>query len=474
MVCVAPQGRDRKLLGCFSVSVEDAGEQAYPTLAERIADTCAEQGLKFGQAVVALDCAMFMQHAVHSEFTDYKRIAATVRFDTEEALATDVADVAVAFRVVSSDEGGSSLDVFTAQRGVLTEILLALQAAGIDPVIVAPDSYCLSRFLDTYEASGEPSEHSPLYALLSDSRGYLLTAPRAGQAPTMRAFPIAQAQNRGQLLAREALTTAALAETLGPVDHLCLYDAQNEIEPEQLAERTARQVRACDPAEMVGAGTEEVAGCAGAVDLALAYGAALTLAEKDKGVNFRNDHMPYLGAKVRMDRALKFLSIAMTILMLSIGVLFQAQWMQVKKARADIRAKFEPDYVAVMVGKKFPTAITKAVNDVRKERANLMADKGIKGASQESISAKLTLVLRALNSCAAQTGLAVDTMSITTNAIRINGNTSSRRGTISVFDALKKFGLNVDDNRVAPESKGDRDSFDVTVKVEAQRTPEKG
>lgn len=471
VVCVASQGRERKLLGCFSACVEDPQENGLQVLAEGIAKTCAERGLKFGQAAVALDCAMFMQHAVHSEFSDYKRIAATVRFDTEEALATDVADVAVAFRVVSSGDSGSNLDVFTAQRSVLTEILLALQGAGIDPVTVDPDSYCLSRYLGMYGASAEASEHKPLYALLSDSRGYLLTIPRAGEPSTVRAFPLAETRNREQLLAREVLITAALAETAGPVDQLCLFDVKDEVSAEQLAKRVGRPVKVRDPAGLAGAGPEDIAGCSSAVDFALAYGAALALPEKEKGVNFRNDHMPYEGTKLRTNRALKFLSISVTVLLLAVGVYFQAQWMYVSKMHADISDKFQPDYVAVMVGKKFPATIREAVRNVEKELNRLMAEKGIKGAPQESISAKLTLVLQAMNSCAAQTGLVIDTITITTKTIYINGSTSNRRSTDSVLDAMKKTGLEVQDHQVGAD--GERDNFDMTVMVRSQKPSEK-
>jgi hypothetical protein len=146
--------------------------------------------------------------------------------------------------------------------------------------------------------------------------------------------------------------------------------------------------------------------------------------------------------------------------------------MRVNKTKADIRDKFEPDYVAVMVGKKFPVTIKGAVKDVEKELNRLMAEKGIKGAPQESISAKLTLVLQALNSCAAQTGLVIDTITITTKTIHINGSTTSRRSTVNgVFEAMKKFGLNVQDNRVTTE--GDRDNFDMTVMVGPQKPSEK-
>jgi len=177
VVALAAQGRDWKLLDAFSVSVANEPEQGPSALADRIGRACSERNVKFGAAGVALDCEMFMQHTVRSEFQDEKKIAATVRFDTEdteEALATDISEVAVAFRITSSDEEGSTLDVYTAQRSDLSDLLFSLQGHGIDPVTVDPDVYCLSQYLRTY-GGGESSESRPLYALLSDSRGYLVS-----------------------------------------------------------------------------------------------------------------------------------------------------------------------------------------------------------------------------------------------------------------------------------------------------------
>ena len=473
VVCVAVQGRDKKLIGCFSVSAEGQQENAQQALAERIVQGCSERDMKFGQAAVALDCTLFMQHAVHSEFGDYKKIAATIRFDTEEALAMDVSDVAVAFRITSSDDNGSNLDVFTAQRGVLTEILLALQSVGIDPVLVDPDSYCLSRYLDAYGRSDGSSEHRQLHALLSDSRGYLLAASTSGPL-TMRAFPISAAQNRTQLLAREVLTTTALAETAGPVHQLCFFDAKGEVSSERLTERVGRPVKVRNPVEMAGLEPSQVVDGSNPVDFALAYGAALTLGEKERGINFRDDHMPYQGEKLRMDWALKFLSFMVTLLILSAGVYFQTQWMQAKADLDGVRRKFEPDYIAVMQAKKFPATVKEAVTKLEKELNRLKSDKGIGGAPQETTSAKLTLVLQALNSCAAQTGLVIDTISITPKTIAINGSTNSRVSTVNgVYDAMKKFGLEVKDNSATTETQNNRDNFDVTVTVAAQRPAEK-
>ena len=84
-VCVDSQGVDGGVLGCFSVSVEEQAEAAPKVLASLISQGLTEREWGVSEVAVALDCAMFMQHNVHSEFSDAKQIAATVRFDTEEA-----------------------------------------------------------------------------------------------------------------------------------------------------------------------------------------------------------------------------------------------------------------------------------------------------------------------------------------------------------------------------------------------------
>lgn len=469
LVCLAGQGRDKKGLRCFSVSIEDQQEQTPQRLAERIAEACSSHGAKFGDAAVALDCAMFMQHSVHSEFSDARKIAATVRFDTEEALATDIADVAVAFRIISSDDSGSNLDVFTMPREVLSEILLALQGVGIDPVTVEPDISCLSRYLGACETRGESSEHSPLYGVLSDSRGYLLGFSKPPEVSTMRAFPIAAARNREQLLAREVLITKALAESMGPIDHLRVFDAQGQVRAEQLAQDVGLPVTACSLTELGKVQPDDTAECANAVDFALACGAAMALSANDRNFNFRTDHMPYEGRKLRMNFALKFLSIAATILLLAVGVYFQTHLLKVNQTRAALHSKLEPDYLAVMLGKtEMPDTVKKAVDDLKKDLKNLKIEKGIiEGAAQESLSGKLKLVLEALSNCAAKTDLRIDTITISTKNIHVNGSTSSRSNTINgVFDAMKKAGLKLQDNRITTEA--DRDNFDMTLEPEKQ------
>jgi hypothetical protein len=463
-VCLAA-GKEHKLLDCFSVSLEDQPEPNQQLLADRIAQVCRERKVHFAEAAVALDCGTFMQHAVHSEFRDARKIAATVRFDTEEALATDVSDVAVAFRVVSSNEEGTNLDVFTAPRGALSDIILSLQSNGIDPVSIDPDVVCLSRYLLDHVKAEEAAERGTLYALLSDHRGYLVAVSGARQVSTLRTFMIGPAQERTGLLAREALVTLGLAE--GTMGRLRVLDGSGGLSTSTLAEKTGLEVSACDLAALAGLKPEEVPGGANMVDFALAYGAALGSPETTNSSNFRNDHMPYLGKKRRVQKAVRFLSICLTILLLAVGIFFHAQLLVVTRDRAALRAKLEPDYLAVMapVGqKKFSSNMKEAVSTLARELRRVRAEKQGIGADQESISGKLTAALRGLHACTDQVDLNIDKITVTPKQITINGDTASRHSTVNtVQEAMRKAGLKLESERVTPVKLGGRDSFTYTL-----------
>ena len=464
VVCLAAQGRENKLLGCFSVHLDDEEkQQGQQALADHIARICAERGLKAATAVVALDCALFMKHAVHSEFDDFKKISATVRFDTEEALATDVSDMAVAFRIVSTGDEGADLDVFTAQRSVLSDILLSLQSNGIDPVAVLPDVYCLSRYMS--EGHGSAEANGAIYAILSDARGYFLSHLTGEGVPTMRAFPVGPSQDRKALLAREALVTAALAESNGPSEQLRVFDATGSLTPQDFGETTPFQIDPCDLPGLQGLGADALTDALDPVDAAVAYGAALPELEDDKGVNFRNDHMPYLGTKVRLEKAVRFLSISLTVLLLALGVYAHMQWMSVKRDQAALRGKLEPDYLAVMPGERqLRPRMTQVIQKLEGALRRVETEKGGR-IDPKSLSAKLTLVLKAINACAAETDLQIDVITLSPQNVTINGDTSSRSNTEKVFDAMEKTGLML--SKTAFNEKGGRDTFSISVEPKA-------
>lgn len=460
VVCVGSEGATRSVLGCFSVTIQEPEQRGPQELARLVAEGCAERGWKFSEAAVALDCSMFMQHKLHSEFSDSKQIAATVRFDAEEALAMDITNLGIAFRVTSSDQTGSSLTVFTAQKKQLSDILIALQSNNIDPITMEPDVSCLSRFL-SQNVSLQPDLRS-LFCVLSDSNGYFIAFEGQQRTLFMRTFLVSPGQKRNELLAREIPVTAALVGTDKPVGSVRVFDSAGSVDYQRINEKLGTEAGVVDLVEAAAADPETLADCTDTVGFVIAYGAALSRLEKAQGVDFRSDFMPYQGKKLRLQNMIKFSSVSLTVLILAAGVYFHMQLLQENKYRARLRRKIEKQYSAVMFGKKLPPKsdpVSKLAGELRRVEN---VKKGLLSVTgEEAISAKLTLVLEAFNKCAKQTDLNIDSITITTKTISIAGDTSSKKNTLKLFDAVKDSGLEIQQQYLAAQ--GGRDNFRITV-----------
>jgi len=466
-VCLGPQGKGGNILGCFSVSIEDQEQANIQTLASLLAQGCAERKLKFSEVAVALDCAMFMQHNVHSEFNDPKRIAATVKFDTEEALATDIAEVALAFEIASGDEIGSKLNVFTAQRSVLTEVLEALQQYNLDPVTIEPDVGCLSRFINRMVETAEPREGETLFGILSQCRGYLVVPPTTTDeggriAPAVRTFLVGSSQDRGRLLTREVLVTTALVEGAKPVDSLKIFDAAGEVNSREVGQKLGIEAETIDLCQAAGAEPPDVENCTSPADFAIAHGAALSHWQKGRRVNFRDDFNPFEGKKLRTQRALRLAAACVTILLIVLGVYFHTPLVKADADRSDLRRKFAKNYSDVTLRKlRDDVNIKKAIRELTNLKRKI--ERGGKGLDpgDKSVSSKLTLVLAAFNKCAKQTDLNVKSINISGDNITITGDTSSKSGQV-LYKAIKDGGLQI--LKEGGEIKAGRLTFNYTLR----------
>ena len=462
VVCLGPQGKDHNVLGCFSVSVQEQTEQNQQELATLIARGCAERELQFSEVAVALDCAMFMQHNVHSDFKDTKQISQTVRFDTEDALASDVSEIAIAFKITSSNEAGSKLSVFTAQRKILSDVLLSLQSNNIDPVTVEPDVGCLSRFISRNVSL--PEDSHLLFGVLSRRSGYFVVPDSSGSKETsfMRTFLVGPTRARAELLAREVSITTALLDNEEPINCLKAFDSAGSVDYQQLSERLGFKASGIDFAEAVSAGPQNLADCADPVDFVIAYGAALAHLERPQSINFRSDFMPYQGKKKRMEKALKFASVSVTVLLLALGMYFQMPLLKENEYRSDLRKKFAKDYLDVLPGEEeLPTKFRDAVRRLSSEDRRIQNQQsGRSDTGEESMMSKLALVLEAFNKCAKPTNLKINKVSVTTKNIRIQGDTSSRSNTNKLFATVKEKLEIVQFNY---DLKSGRDVFSMTV-----------
>jgi hypothetical protein len=462
VVCLSPAGRDKKLHGCFTISIQDKEQQNPHTLAGLIARGCADRALQFSEAAIALDCALFMQHNVHSELNDPKQIAATVRFDTEEALAMDITDLAIAFQITSGAQKGSELTVFTAQRKILSELLTCLQSNNIDPVTIEPDVSCLSRFVRQNVSSPDSQEGGALLGILSGRRGYFIAPSKSQKAAAVRTFLLGPTQDREALLARQTLTTGALALDGQPIRCLKVFDSTSSVDHQQLGKKLGIQASSVDLLGSAAVAPQALADCPDQVDFAIAYGAALAHLERAETVDFRQDFMPYQGKKLRLQKTLKYLSVSFTLLLFAVGLYSQAELFKQNKYRSQLRKNLEREYAAVMLGKKPPAGINvteKLASEVKRIRDVKSGQLSITG--EESIVSKLALVLEAFNKCAAETNLNIDVLTIRLRNAEISGDTSSRANTLEFFKAIRNTGLEILPNRYG--LKGGRDAFSVTV-----------
>lgn len=463
------RAKDGKKVDCFSVSVQ--GDEAQEKtnmqlLAERIAEGCSERKWRFTESSVALDCTMFMQHSVHSEFRDPKQIGATVKFDTEETLATDIGNVALAFEVASSDETGSNVTVFTSERTVLSDVLSSLQQHHIDPVTIEPDIHCLTRFIQRELPSD--MQQQALFALPSRHCGYLIVPTTSSKddsrkAPIFRTFLIGDKQDRADLLAREVLVTKALADDSQPLEVLRVFDSKGVVEAYRLREKLGMDAELIDLSCTDGSRLGEMDIDGNPIDIAIAIGAALTHSEKGHKVDFRNDFSPFLGKRLKFQKALKFAAVSVAVLLIAVGVYFQIQLMNVNQERNRIRNKFARDYRDVMLkGLSNDVSIKKASNDLKGLLRRIKSEKIGIVPGQKSISSNLTLVLKAFNMSASKTDLNISAVTITDENIIVTADVNSRQSRQMLFDVVENGGLEI--VQQGYESTGGRESFHITLR----------
>jgi cell division protein FtsL len=262
--------------------------------------------------------------------------------------------------------------------------------------------------------------------------------------------------------------TAALLQTGAGINCIEVFDTAGSINAAEAAKKLTVQTEFVDVLQSAKVTPQQVADCPDPVEFAIAYGAALSFIDPPRSANWRSDFMPYQGRKMRLEKTFKFFAVTASILMFALGLYGLMSALQVSKYRTELRAKFAKEYAAVMFGQKTPDASKEAVRRLGTalRRVKEAQKGGVSLTGEEAVAGKLTLVLQAFNKCAAATGLAVDSVSITDKAITISGDTSSPDNTLKVFEAFRQTGLNVLQQRISSE--GSRSNFNVTVE------PQKG
>lgn len=464
VVFAARAGGKIEVIEQFCIAAAQQQQQqsfSFAQTAKDIAAACQEKQLVFADIAVAVDCRLYRQQILHSEFTEPRQIAQTIKFDAEEALAVNAAETAVAFEIAAKGLSGSEVTVFAISAGVMSEIILALQNSKLDPVTVEPDSICLRRMIQ--QMPGWNEDPKPMWMAISKNKCFIISPPgQKGNAP-VRAFLTGIGQSRGALLAREMMLTTAAVGTWRQGRKIMIYDSVSQVDTEALAQQSGLAVETFDPSETIAAKTEQLPQC-DSLDVIIAAGAAAGVLVKGEKVDFRPFFLPYQGKRAILEKTIKMLSVSMAVLFIAVGIFLHLWYYGTNNDRNRLKEKFRAEYAIAMTGAKF----TKGSEAVRKLKSEINRIKDVKSgllstAGEDSVEARLTFLFEALNGVPKDVDIEIEKIAITTKTMNITGSTSSR-GYLPLFGAVDKH-PKLTRGQSSYQSKDNRDHFRLTIEL---------
>lgn len=450
-VWTAPDGTVRNTLAV----TPDADEPVATAL--QAARAAARQGFAFEEVFIAADCSSYTQYDLHSEFEDYRQIESTIKFDAEEAAATDAMNLAVTFEVTGSDEHGSKTTVYTADRQLMTDLLLDVQEGGLDPTTIEPDVVCLARALG---ATCQMDERGgAIFVVLSRGNCYMLAA-NPGFAPLVRTFLVGN-KDITPILTREVLLMSASTRGESVPASIVLVGETDRIDTDVLAARTGLEVSVETPAQKLGqAITPDGPMTCG--QLLIAYGAALASRPRVRQADFRRDFMPYQGKRKVMEGSLRLIGISLTVLLVAVAAFYQFKTFRMKSYARQLQQKSLDQYKALYGtvprgGGSILTYLKRNYAQVKREKEG-----GSVAGDSKSAPAKLTVFLEVVNKLPKNIDVQIESITVTEKSMKIKGNTNSRSSTNAMFDGIKKHpAITLSSQTIRKD--GNRDGFDITI-----------
>ncbi|MBE0534908.1 MAG: hypothetical protein IH624_04500 [Phycisphaerae bacterium] len=454
------------VLGSFSIAKEtpESADGAPPhdiSLASQLAAQLAASGFRYGDVCVSLDCTLYTQHNLRSDFTEHKQIANTIMFDAEEALARDATEMALTFNISGSDDRGSHVTVFTADRTFLSTTLSELQGENLDPTAIEPDILCLARFLE--HNFPLPKAAHPLFVILTGEACHMIHPQAHHQSPLVRSFIMGRSQNATSVLQREIPLTLAAMNLAEPIDAVFVAGLADAPDTGKLSETTGLQVHAMDLAALVGDGQTPAADDISPTEFAMAYGAALSEVKHIRASDFRQSFAPYQGKRLILQKTLRAISVMVTISMVVLGIYMQLKVFRKHNYISQLEKNLTEDYRTIMYGVDPPrnmpvlTKLGSVYSQVLKIRGGEIGD-------ESSIPAKLTYMLQSINETPESIDVNIASIDVTGNRMSLGGDTNRRASTLALFNSftahpkLQKVSERLD-------QKGNRDVFTIDLEL---------
>lgn len=442
---------------CYFVASAEA-EQGMAVMTA-ISRQAVNQAGPVEQSAVAVRSNLISQYNHHSEFADVKQVDSTIRFDAEDVTASDVSALAIAYEVTNSGANGSDITLYTAGRQILTDLLLDVQAGGMDPSQMEPDVVCLSRALEKMPGYDEKDR---IYLLIFEKTCYLIFPSHSGFAPKVRTFLLPDEPDKAAALARQIILTSAAMTDVVPVKKIILVGRFKDIDLSELKRRTGMAVEELDAQKELHLEIPYEVSAERYNGFLFACGAAMGLVGRCRKADFRRDFMPYQGRRRILEKSLRVVSISLTVLFVVLGLYFQVKAFRVKGYASEWNKKLRTDYSASMYGKEPPGSMSMGYK-LRSElkRVQQLQQYGI---DENAITARLTYILQAVNQSPASVDVNLKTITISERSITLVGDTDSRTSTRNLFDAIKAHKrLEVVEERF--NAGNQRDEFNITLKT---------
>ncbi|NLH15796.1 MAG: hypothetical protein GX455_04390 [Phycisphaerae bacterium] len=461
-VSLASRGAHPAVTQAFTLRIE--ADQPPAAMAQTLMEEIRRKGIATRDCFVAVDASFYTQHNLHTAFTDYKQIVNTIKFDTEEAIATDATNLAIAFSVTDSDDNGSSVAVYTSERAGMLEIVNALLSAGFDPETVEPDILCLARFFQ--QCFVTPGTMRPLFVVFGDKTCYILSFNDAGQ-PRVRSFVLSASATKTQTLSREIPLTIAAMNAGGSFTGIFIAGTTEGLETAILAERIGMPVEIVDGIKLTGTGLSLLGDGTPPAAYLAAYAAALPVT-RNRRADFRADTVPYQGRRKVLEKALRTVCVSLTVILLAIGLNLQAQASRHNRTIQELKDKLLADYEPVMNSDKLPTTEKVSGKLMRTLSQLEKAAKGLGSGDENSVVSRLTYILEGLNAAmqvaegqsANKVGLEIDQIKIAPKSVTLKGSTSGRSQTLAMMEAFRKGGK-LNPTHVQHKEAGNRDEFQI-------------
>ncbi len=440
---------------CFTVSREAKAEQDCPSLAAQISAELAARSVEYDSVSIALDCTIYTQHDISSSFSDYRQISKTIRFDVEETLGEDANRVAITFTIAKITETGSIVTVFSAVKNELRDILKDFQSHNMDPEVIEPDVVAFSRAVASQMKDDD--EHSPIFVGFNDKVCYNAIMNSSHSRPVLRSFLYSEEHNKTNLLKNQLRLTLARSSISVPVDTLCVLNS--DIDRQEVAEVSGLNVP--EPASVLKPDAK-LFGDGAASDITTAVAAAASMAPSAKTVvDFRLDFAPYQGKKRIVEISFRVISLAAAILLLALAFTHTLDMLSIKQSKEKVNQRTAKEYESAMKGRSLPDkgAALTLKGEVTKLKK---ISSGEESGDDSSISSRLRYIFEAINSVPSDVDLKINSITVSSGLMRVDGSTNSRANTqklLAAIDEHKKL-------RRAQESlqqSGAVDSFSVNI-----------